>query len=133
LLRNKTLEVRECGPIQTLVPQLLHGRAPAEIQGIQGRAGIVAFCLIVAGQMGALLACRSDTRPAWETLRFSNRLMLLGLISEPFIAGCLVLLPPLSAVFGMVPFPPAWLGLTALAPWLVIGADGLHKGWLFHR
>ncbi len=115
--------------LRTLAPQLLHGTAPAAVQAIQARAGTLAFCLIVAGQMGALLSCRSDTRPAWETLRFPNRLLLLGLISEPVVAGCLVLLPPLSAVFGMVPFPPGWLGLMALAPVLVIGADALHKGW----
>lgn len=119
--------------LQTLAPQLLHGTAPAAIQAIQARAGTLAFCLIVAGQMGALLSCRSDIRPAWEMLEFPNRLLVLGLLSEPVAAGALVLLPPLAAVFGMVPFPPGWLGLMALAPLLVIGADALHKGWLFHR
>ena len=46
--------------------------APAAALAIQSRAGTVAFCLIVAGQMGALLSCRSDTRPAWEMLEFPN-------------------------------------------------------------
>ncbi|KEF41973.1 MAG: HAD family hydrolase [Cyanobium sp. CACIAM 14] len=114
--------------LRSLAPQLLHGTAPAAVEAIQRQAGTMAFCLIVAGQMGALLACRSDSRPAWETLWLPNRLLALGLLSEPVAAGCLVLLPPLAAVFGMVPFPPGWLGLMALAPLLVIGADTLHKG-----
>jgi Ca2+-transporting ATPase len=115
--------------LQTLAPPLLHGTAPAAVVAIQERASTVAFCLIVAGQMGALLACRSDTRPAWETLRLPNRLLLLGLLSEPIVAGSLVLVPPLAAVFGMVPFPASWVGMMLLAPLLVIGADALHKEW----
>ena len=115
--------------LRTLAPQLLHGTAPAATLAIQDRAGTVAFCLIVAGQMGALLSCRSDTRPAWEMLEFPNRLLVLGLLSEPVVAGTLVLGPPLAAMFGMVPFPPGWLALMALAPLLVIAADALHKRW----
>jgi Ca2+-transporting ATPase len=113
--------------LRTLAPQLLHGTAPAAVEAIQSRASTMAFCLIVAGQMGALLSCRSATRPAWETLRLPNRLLLLGLISEPLVAGGLVLVPPLAAVFGMVPLASNWLGLMVLAPVLVIGADALHK------
>jgi len=113
--------------LRSLAPQLLHGAAPAAVKAIQGQASTLTFCLIVAGQMGALLACRSDRRPAWQTLGLPNRLLLLGLLSEPVVAGGLVLLPPLATLFGMVPFPARWLGLLVLAPLLVIGADSLHK------
>jgi hypothetical protein len=83
--------------------------------------------------MGTLLACRSERRPAWETLGLPNRWLGLGLVSEPLLTGALVLLPPLAALFGMAPFPLAWLGPMALAPVLVILTDALHKRWRMVR
>jgi Ca2+-transporting ATPase len=119
--------------LRLLAPQLLHGTAGADMEAIQRQAGTVTFCLIVAGQMGALLACRSERRPAWERLGLPNRWLVLGLVSEPLLTGALVLLPPLAALFGMAPFPLAWLGPMALAPVLVILTDALHKRWRMVR
>ena len=65
--------------LQQLAPDLLHHRAAPAVQAIQHQASTVAFCLIVAGQMGALLACRSDRRPFWELLSIPNPLLWLGL------------------------------------------------------
>ena len=115
--------------LRLLAPQLLHGTAGASVEAIQRQATSVSFCLIVAGQMGALLACRSEHRPAWETLGRPNRWLGLGLISELLLASALVLLPPLADLFGMAPFPLTWLGPMALAPVLVILADALDKRW----
>jgi hypothetical protein len=56
-------------------------------------------------------------------------MLWLGLVSEPLLASALVLLAPVAAVFGMVPFPMAWLGPMALAPVLVILVDALDKRW----
>lgn len=50
-------------------------------------SGHPAFALIVAGQMGALLACRSDSLPFWRLLLVPNPLLWLGLLSEPLLAG----------------------------------------------
>ncbi len=72
------------------------------VQAIQDQAATIAFALIVAGQMGALLACRSDRQPFWATLRRPNRLLWLGFLSR-------WLLPMLGATL------------------LVLGADTLHK------
>ena len=96
---------------------------------IQQQATTVTFCLIVAGQMGTLLACRSDRRPAWAMLGIPNPMLWLGWISEPLLASALVLVAPVAAVFGMAPFPLAWLGPMALAPVLVILVDALDKRW----
>lgn len=115
--------------LRVLAPRLLHHGAEASMELIQRQATSVTFCLIVAGQMGTLLACRSERRPAWEMLGIPNPWLWLGLISEPLLASALVLLPALGALFGMAPFPLAWLGPMALAPMLVILADALDKRW----
>jgi Ca2+-transporting ATPase len=116
--------------LQRLAPDLLHNRAAPAVEAIQHQAATVAFCLIVAGQMGALLACRSDRRPFWELLPIPNPLLWLGLFSEPVVAGTLVLVPALAGVFEMAPFPTSWLGLMALAPLVVLLADTAHKAAL---
>jgi Ca2+-transporting ATPase len=43
--------------LRVLAPQLLHHTADAGVVAIQQQATTVTFCLIVAGQMGTLLAC----------------------------------------------------------------------------
>ncbi len=115
--------------LRLLAPQLLHHTAGAGVVAIQQQATTVTFCLIVAAQMGTLLACRSERRPAWAMLGIPNPMLWLGWISEPLLAGALVLVAPVAAVFGMAPFPLAWLGPMALAPVLVILVDALDKRW----
>lgn len=113
--------------LRELALALLHHRAPAGLQAVQTRASTVTFALIVAGQMGALLACRSTFRPFWQVLRRPNRLLWLGFASEPVVAAILVLVPPLAEALGTAPFPAAWLGAMLLAPLAVLTADSLHK------
>jgi magnesium-transporting ATPase (P-type) len=115
------------GALRALAPSLLHHTASPAVQAIQDQAATVAFALIVAGQMGALLACRSDRQPFWTTLRRPNRLLWLGFLSEPLVAGSLILVPALAAVFRMAPFPSRWLLPMLGATLLVLGADTLHK------
>ena len=117
--------------LQALAPDLRHGTAAAPLLAIQHQASAVAFCLIVAGQMGALLACRSPEEPFWSSWGRPNPWLLLGLASEPLIAACLVLIPALAEVFACAPFPLAWLGPMALAPLAVLAADSAQKalGW----
>jgi Ca2+-transporting ATPase len=101
------------------------------------QASTLTFALIVAGQMGALLACRSTSLPFWQRLRVPNGLFWLGLLSEPMIAVLLVLITPLAAVFSMEPLPRPWLGWLPLAPLAVLLADTLHKWsqqcWRHHQ
>jgi magnesium-transporting ATPase (P-type) len=114
--------------LQQLAPELLHHRATAAVLAIQHQAATVAFCSIVAGQMGALLACRSDRRPFWELLPIPNPLLWLGFFSEPVVAGLLVLVARIAAVFDLASFPVGSLGPMAIAPVAVLLADTLHKG-----
>jgi magnesium-transporting ATPase (P-type) len=113
-----------------LATLLLQHRAPAAVETVARQASSVAFGLIVAGQMGALLACRSSERPFWTMLRLPNPLLWLGFASEPLLASLLVLRPALAGMFAMAPFPPAWM---ALAPLTVLLADTLHKAVLSGR
>ncbi len=117
------------GELRQLAPQLLHHTAPAAVLAIQHQAASVTFCLIVAGQMGALLACRSEQQPFWKQLRTPNRLFWLGLISEPVVAGAMVLIPALATMFGNAPFPLAWLPAMGFSTVLVLAADTAHKRW----
>jgi len=103
------------------------------VLAIQHQAATVTFCLIVAGQMGALLACRSETLPFWKRLSTPNQLLWLGLLSEPLVAGSLVLIPALAASCGNAPFPLAWLPWMGLSTLLVLAADTAHKSWLGSR
>lgn len=118
--------------LQQLAPDLLHHRATVEVLAIQHQASTVAFSLIVAGQMAALLACRSDRRPFWDLLPIPNPLLWLGFFSEPVVAGLLVLVAPIAAVFELARFPVGYLGPIALAPVAVLLADTVHK-WLIRR
>jgi Ca2+-transporting ATPase len=119
--------------LQQLAPDLLHHRAAPAVQAIQQKASTVAFCLIVAGQMGALLACRSDRRPFWELLPIPNPLLWLGWVSEPVVAGTLVLVAPIAAAFELTRFPLDYLGPIALAPVAVLLADTVHKRLIWKR
>jgi magnesium-transporting ATPase (P-type) len=87
----------------------------------------VAFTAIVLGQVGALLACRSEWRPSWRLLREPNPLLWWGVVWELLLLSALLLVPALGAVFSLVPFPLAFLGWMALAPLLIVVADDLRK------
>jgi Ca2+-transporting ATPase len=114
--------------LQRLAPSLLHHTAPPALEEIQRRASTVAFALIVACQMGNLLACRSETLPFWRRLRVPNPLLWVGFLSEPLVAAGLVLIPSLAAVFDLAPLPLRMLAPMALAPLAVLLTDTLHKG-----
>jgi len=113
--------------LQTLAPALLHRSAPPAVEAIQRRASTVAFCLIVACQMGNLLACRSERLPFWHRLRAASLLLWAGWLSQPLVAAALVLVPALAGVFSLAPFP-AWLvPPMALGPLALLLVDTVQK------
>ncbi|MEB3276462.1 MAG: cation-transporting P-type ATPase, partial [Cyanobacteriota bacterium] len=116
--------------LRALAAPLLHQTASAELLAVARQASTVTFLLIVGGQMGTLLACRSRFAPFWSRLRVDNSLFWFGLLSEPAMASLLVLLPALAAVFGLAPLPRPWLGSLGLGTVAVLLADSLHKRWL---
>ena len=119
--------------LQALAPQLLHHTAPAHLQSLQLQASSVAFSTIVLSQVGVLLACRSESRSAWRTLREPNPLLWFGIASELLLLSALVLVPALGSVFSMKPFPLPVLGWLLLTPLLILLADDLRKAWLHRR
>jgi magnesium-transporting ATPase (P-type) len=113
--------------LRQLAPQLLHHSASPWVERVQTRASTLAFALIVAGQMGALLACRSDSLPFWRQLGAPNSLLWLGLISEPVLASGFILLPALARIFGFLPLSTGDWPLLIAAPLAVLLADTAFK------
>jgi calcium-translocating P-type ATPase len=113
--------------LRELAPQLLHRTGTPWLEAVQQQASTLAFALIVAGQMGALLACRSDRLPFWRLLPVPNPLLWLGLISEPLLAWGLILVPALAGIFGFLPLQPGDWPLLMTAPCLVLLADTAFK------
>ena len=119
--------------LQALAPQLLTHSAPAHLQTLQLQASSAAFTTIVFSQVGVLLACRSEWRSVWRTLREPNAMLWFGIASELLLLSALVLVPALGSLFSMVPFPPELLSWLLLAPLLIVLADDLRKHWLRRR
>ena len=115
--------------LQALAPQLLQHTAPPALQAVQQRASSVAFTAIVLGQLGALMACRSEWRPSWRMLREPNPLLWWGVISELLLLAALLLVPALGVVFALGPYPLRWLPLLALSAPLIVLVDDLRKRW----
>ncbi|MFM7513967.1 MAG: HAD-IC family P-type ATPase [Cyanobium sp.] len=123
--------------LPALSPALLAGTAEPVWQHLQRQASAATFTTIVLGQLGVLMACRSDRqpvpgRPGLGWLR-RNPLLGLGIGSELAIAARLVLVEPLAAVLELAPFPAAWLGWMLPVPVLVVLADDLRKRLLAGR
>ncbi|MBM5803836.1 MAG: cation-transporting P-type ATPase [Cyanobacteria bacterium K_DeepCast_35m_m2_155] len=114
--------------LRSLAQPLLHRSADAATQDLATQASTMTFALIVAGQMGALVACRSREAFVWSRLQVANGLFWLGLLSEPLVAGLLMLTPALAPLFGLTTLPPGWLAWLVVAPAAVLLADTLHKG-----
>jgi Ca2+-transporting ATPase len=117
--------------LRALAPALLAGTAEPAWQVVQRQASAATFTTIVLGQLGVLMACRSDRqpvlgRPGLGWLR-RNPLLGLGIGSELAIAALLVQVAPLAAVLELAPFPAGWLGWMQPVPVLVVLADDLRK------
>jgi Ca2+-transporting ATPase len=124
------------GELQRLAPSLLAGTAAPHWQLLQRQASAACFTTIVLGQLGALLACRSENQPTLQGIGLGwlrhNPLLLLGISSELAIAAALVLVAPLAAVLELAPFPASWLGWMLPVPLLVVLVDDARKH-LGHR
>jgi Ca2+-transporting ATPase len=123
--------------LRALAPALLAGTAEPAWQVVQRQASAATFTTIVLGQLGVLMACRSDRqpvlgRPGLGWLR-RNPLLGLGIGSELAIAVLLVQVAPLAAVLELAPFPAGWLGWMLPLPVLVVLVDDLRKRLLAGR
>jgi magnesium-transporting ATPase (P-type) len=83
---------------------------------------------VVATQVGAVLACRTDRTSLFQIGLFSNRLVLLGILVELVLLGMLVYVPFLQRIFHTAPLGPVeWAYVFAWTPVLFL-ADEARKG-----
>jgi magnesium-transporting ATPase (P-type) len=115
---------------------LLAGWAPGEALSDSGdvyvQATAMTYAGIVAGQIGAAFAFRTNRQSVFSVGLFSNRFLLAGIVFEIALLLAVVLAPPLQDPFHTQALEPvAWLMLLVWPP-TVLGAEELRKA-LFRR
>ena len=99
------------------------------LHGAYLAATTMTFAGIVACQIGTALAARTE-RVSLKTIGFfSNPLLLWGILSEIVFAAALIYAPPLQGIFGTAALGPAEIGILAVFPLIVWGADELRRRW----
>lgn len=101
------------------------GEPPAA--GVLIGASGAAFTAVVLAQLANALACRSATAPPWRLGWTSNRLLLWSLAAELAALAAFLFVPPVAALLGHAPPPPAGLAMAALAIPAVFAADWTYK------
>jgi len=140
-LLNKKVLVRAyffLGPIQTAACMLAYfwaywsrGWQPGTPLPASGHPYMLAttmtFAAVVATQIGNGFAQRTTRESIFTVGIFTNRLLLVGIVSEVALLALLVYWAPLAGVFGFVPIEARdWLLLAALSPTLLV-ADECRK------
>jgi hypothetical protein len=82
---------------------------------------------IVAAQVGAGLAMRTNRESVFTVGLLSNRLLVAGIAFELGLLAALLYVPALAELFHMAPLGPAELAVLLLWPPLVLGADEVRK------
>jgi magnesium-transporting ATPase (P-type) len=90
-------------------------------------ATTVTFLGIVMCQLGTAFAARTERVSLLRTGVFSNRMLLWGVAFELVIAAAVVWVPGLQPVFHASPPPLGSLLLLLPFPFIVWGADELHR------
>ncbi|WP_345987117.1 cation-transporting P-type ATPase [Sulfurimonas sp. HSL1-2] len=91
------------------------------------QAAVAFLATIIFGQMGNVMACRTNRQSALRSLAVPNRWIALGLVVEGlFIAG-VIYLPPLGNFFTAAPFPAEVWALIFTAPFIIFGIEELRK------
>jgi magnesium-transporting ATPase (P-type) len=115
---------------------LLAGWTPGEDLADTGdlyvQATAMTYAGIVAGQVGAGFAFRTNRESVFSIGLLSNRFLLVGIAFEVALLVALVLVPALQGVFHMKPLDPIAWPLLLVWPPLVFGAEELRKA-LFRR
>jgi calcium-translocating P-type ATPase len=84
---------------------------------------------IVAGQIGAAVACRTTTASLREIGVLANRHLLRGIAFELCFAGAIIYLPPLQSLFHTAGLDLGQLSLLATFPFIVWGTDEAWRAW----
>jgi Ca2+-transporting ATPase len=93
---------------------------PAQVQAyLKGTTAVIAG--IMAGQLGTLIATRTNVTSAFSLSPLRNRWLIPGVLAEIGILSAIVYLPPLQAVFTTSAFPPiTWVYLYAFVPVILL-------------
>jgi len=115
---------------------LLAGWTPGEELADSGdlyvQATAMTYAGIVAGQVGAGFAFRTNRESVFSIGLLSNRFLLVGIAFEIALLVAIVLVPALQEIFHTRPLDPVAWPLLLLWPPLVFGAEELRKA-LFRR
>jgi potassium/sodium efflux P-type ATPase len=85
---------------------------------------------IVAAQVGAVVACRTERTSLFKVGLFTNRLVLVGVAVELILLGLLVYVPFLNGIFNTAPLEPVcWVFVFAWTP-IIFLADEARKAIL---
>ena len=107
--------------------------AGTPLHGAYLTATTMTFVGIVACQIGTALAARTERASLRSVGFLTNRLLLVGIVTEIAFAALLVYLPPLQGIFGTAPLHPVELAILAPFPLIVWGADELRRMLLRRR
>ena len=99
------------------------------LHGAYLAATTMTFAGIVACQIGTALAARTERVSLRTVGFFSNPLLLWGILSEIVFAAALIYAPPIQSVFGTAALGPGEIGILAVFPLIVWGADELRRRW----
>jgi len=89
------------------------------------RATTMTLSAIVAAQAGNVFACRTDRESVFRVGLLSNPHVFLGIAAEIGVLLGLILVPPLSDVFGLAPLAfTEWGVLLILPPAMLLLEEG---------
>jgi magnesium-transporting ATPase (P-type) len=115
---------------------LLAGWTPGEPLADSGhlylQATAMTYAGIVAGQIGAAYAFRTNRRSVFSVGLLSNRFLLAGIAFEIGLMLTVVLAPPFQEIFHTRALDPVAWALLLVWPPFVLGAEELRKA-LFRR
>ncbi|MFI1583754.1 cation transporting ATPase C-terminal domain-containing protein [Embleya sp. NPDC020630] len=94
------------------------------------QATTATFMGIVACQIGTAFAARTEHAPLRAVVIGTNPLLLWGIVFEIAFTAALVYLPPLQQVFDTAAPPIEAVGIIAVFPLVMWGADELRRAYL---
>ena len=98
--------------------------AMADSGSIYIQATTVCFATIITCQIGNGFACRSNHESILGIGFFTNRLYLVGILSELMLVGLLIHVPPLARIFHLEPVGwKAWLLMFAWTPVILMASE----------
>jgi len=97
------------------------------------QATTMTFAGVVACQVGAAIAARTERVSLRSIGLFTNRLLIWGIVFEIAFAAAIVYLPPIQDLFATAALGPVHIAMLATFPVIVWGADETRRMLRRHR